>query len=175
MRRITPQVDWRIRCCVALASPSVDRCLRPLRNLTDGDDAQRRKVDGLIGTASVCRKKGIRARKPWRHPLDRAVEVPYPVAAAIALMEMGISEYRLIAEAVGLTEAEVRGIDTAEDALVRQLAVAGIPISEFFKLDCRVRCPKCQAMVVIAPCVSCRRLLSEGNRSCDFSSPRVAT
>ena len=63
----------------------------------------------------------------------------------------------VVTEAVGLTEAEVRGIDTADDLFVRQLAVAGIPMGEFFKLDCRVRCPKCQAMLVIAPCVSCRR------------------
>jgi hypothetical protein len=90
-------------------------------------------------------------------------------------MEMGISKYRLIAEAVGLTEAEVRGIDTAEDLLVRQLAVAGIPMGEFFKLDCRVRCPKCQAMLVIAPCVSCRRLLREADRSGGFSPPGIAT
>ena len=87
----------------------------------------------MIGTASVCRERGIRARKPWRHPLHRAIEVPYRVAAAIAVMEMGISEYRLIAEAVGLTEAEVRDIDTAKDSLVRQLAVVGIPMGEFFK------------------------------------------
>ena len=129
----------------------------------------------MIGTASVCRERGIRARKPWRHPLHRAIEVPYRVAAAIAVMEMGISEYRLIAEAVGLTEAEVRGIDSAEDSLVRQLAVAGIPIGEFFKLDRRIRCPKCQARLVIAPCVSCRRLLREGDEPCDASRARVAT
>jgi hypothetical protein len=143
----------------------------------DGDEAEERlqEVDGSIETASVYGGKGIRARKPWRHPLHRAIEVPYRVAAAIAVMEMGISDYRLIAEAVGLTEAEVRGIDTAEDSLVRQLAVAGIPIGEFFKLDCRIRCPKCQARVVIAPCVSCRRLSKAGDWPCDFSQPRVAT
>ena len=123
-------------------------------------------MDGLIGTGSVCRGRGIRARKPWRHPLHRAIVVPYRVAAAIAVMEMGISEYRLIAEAVGLTEVEGRGIDTAEDSLVWQLAVA---------LDRRIRCPKCQARVVIAPCVSCRRLLRAGDWPYDVSQPRVAT
>ena len=72
------------------------------------------------------------------------ISAPASSAASATLlfrvsMEMGISEYRLIAEAVGLTEAEVRGIDAAEDALVRQLAVAGIPMGEFFKLDRRYR------------------------------------
>jgi hypothetical protein len=87
--------------------------------------------------------------------LHPAIEVPYRVAAAIAVMEMGISEYRVIAEAVGLTTAEVRDIDAAKDSSVRQLAVAGIPMGEFFKLDHRVRCPRCQAKVEIAPCVTC--------------------
>jgi hypothetical protein len=88
-------------------------------------------------------------------------------------MEMGISEYRLIAEAVGLTEAEVGDIDTATDSSVRRLAVVGIPMGEFFKLDRRLRCPKCQATVVIAPCVSCRRSLREDDWPCDISPPSV--
>lgn len=70
-------------------------------------------------------------------------------------MQMGIVEYSVIAEAVGLTVEEVEQIDTATDRGVRQLAVAGIPCGEYFKLDCRVRCPKCQALVGLAPCVTC--------------------
>jgi hypothetical protein len=143
----------------------------------DGDEVQQhpQNGDGLIESASVCRGKGRRPRKPWQHPLNRAIEVPYRVAAAIAVMEMGISEYGVIAEAVGLTLAEVRGIDTAEDSSVRQLAVAGIPVGEFFKLDRRVRCPKCQAKVEIAPCVTCNCLLRGGDGPCDASQPRIAT
>jgi hypothetical protein len=134
-----------------------------------GDEAQERlqAAEGSTGPASLCEGKAVRARKPWRHPLNRAIEVPYRVAAAIAVMEMGISEYGTIAEAVGLTEAEVSGIDTAEDSSVRQLAVAGIPIGEFFKLDRLVRCPNCQAKVEIAPCVTCHRLLKGGDGPCD--------
>jgi hypothetical protein len=131
----------------------------------DGDQAEERLQDvaGSIEPASICGGKGIRRRRPWRHPLDRAIEVPYRVAAAVAVMEMGISEYGVIAEAVGLTVAEVTCIDRAEDSLVRQLAVAGIPVGEFFKLDHRIRCPKCQAKVEIAPCVTCHRLLRGGD------------
>jgi hypothetical protein len=84
-------------------------------------------------------------------------------------MEMGITEYGVIAKAVGLTVADVRGIDTAEESSVRQLAVAGIPSGEFFKLDHRIRCPKCQARVEIAPCVSCHPLLRGGDEACDSS------
>jgi hypothetical protein len=98
--------------------------------------------------------KSRRARR-WRHPLEPRIEVSYRVAAAIAVMQMGITEYSVIAEAVGLSIEEVRQIDTAEDCRVRQLAVAGIPCGEYFKLDHRVRCPKCQALVDLAPCVTC--------------------
>ncbi|OHB65973.1 MAG: hypothetical protein A2V70_18015 [Planctomycetes bacterium RBG_13_63_9] len=71
-------------------------------------------------------------------------------------MEMGISEYSVIARAVGLTVEEVERVDRAEDSSVRQLAVARIPVGESFKLDNYVRCPKCQAEVGLAPCVACR-------------------
>jgi len=99
-------------------------------------------------------KKNRRAKR-WRHPLKSEIEVSYRVAAALAVMQMGIAEYPVIAEAVGLSIEEVRQIDGAEDHGVRQLAVAGIPCGEYFKLDRRVRCPKCQALVGLAPCVTC--------------------
>jgi hypothetical protein len=86
------------------------------------------------------------------------IEVPYRVAAAIAVMEMGISEYCVIARAVGLTVEEVERVDMAEDSCVRQLALAGIPAGEFFRLNNRVRCPKCQAKLSIAPCIACSSL-----------------
>jgi hypothetical protein len=143
----------------------------------DGDEAAERlqDVNGSTEPAGVRGDKTARPRRPWRHPLNRAIEVPYQVAAAVAVMEMGISEYGVIAEAVGLTVAEVRGIDTAEDSSVRELAVAGIPIGEFFKLARRVRCPKCQAKVEIAPCVTCHSMLRRGGDGpCEPSQPRVA-
>jgi hypothetical protein len=72
-------------------------------------------------------------------------------------MEMGVSDYSEIAEAVGLTVEEVELVDKAEDLPVRQLAVAGIPPGQFFRLDSRLRCPKCQAKLGIAPCLACYR------------------
>jgi len=100
--------------------------------------------------------KRSRYRKRWRHPSKRNIEMPYRIAAAIAVMEMGIREYSVIAGAVGLTVEEVERVDMAEDASVKQLALAGIPLGESFKLDNRVRCPKCSAKVGIAPCIACR-------------------
>ena len=108
------------------------------------------------GTASARGRKRDRRNKLWRHPFKRHFEVPYRVAAAIAVMEMGVSEHSVIANAVGLTVEEVERVDMAEDPAVRQLAVERIPVSESFKLDNFVRCPKCLAKVGLAPCVACR-------------------
>ena len=93
--------------------------------------------------------------RQWQHPRQIHIQVPYRVAAAIAVMEMGVSEYSVIAGAVGLTVEEVERVDMAEDPGVRQLAVARIPTGEFFRLDNRVRCPRCQAKLSIVPCVAC--------------------
>ena len=108
--------------------------------------------------ASVRGGKREHRNRLWRHPLKRYIEVPYRIAAAIAVMEMGISEYSVIARAVGLTVEEVERVDMVEESAVRQLALARIPVGESFKLDHRVRCPKCQAKVGLAPCIACRSL-----------------
>ncbi len=108
------------------------------------------------GTASARGGKRNHRNKLWRHPLNRYIEVPYRIAAAIAVMEMGVSEYSVIANAVGLTVEEVERVDMVEDSAVRQLALAGIPVGESFKLDSCIRCPRCQATVGLAPCVACR-------------------
>jgi hypothetical protein len=91
----------------------------------------------------------------WRHPYEPHIKVPYRVAAAVAVMEMGISDYSVIADAVGLSVEEVERVDMVEDPAVRQLALAGIPAGESFKLSHRLRCPQCQAKVALAPCIAC--------------------
>jgi hypothetical protein len=123
-----------------------------------GDRPQLRVV-GVSASEERARPRGgkrNRQKRPWRHPRKRDIEVPYRIAAAIAVMEMGVSEYSVIANAVGLTVEEVERIDMVEDAAVRKLALAKIPLGESFKLDNRVRCPKCHAKVGLAPCVACR-------------------
>lgn len=122
-----------------------------------GDEAERLVADVRASHegASAHGGKGNRRSRLWQHPLKLCIEVPYRVASAIAVMEMGISDYSVIAGAVGLTVEEVERIDMAEDSSVRLLAVAGIPAGEFFKLDNRVRCPKCKARLSIVPCIAC--------------------
>ena len=123
-----------------------------------GEQTQLRVVGVCASEETAGARGGKRnhRNKLWRHPLKRYIQVPYRIAAAIAVMEMGISEYSVIARAVGLTVEEVERVDMAEDSSVRQLAVARIPVGESFKLDSYVRCPKCQAEVGLAPCVACR-------------------
>jgi hypothetical protein len=118
---------------------------------------QRRAKDSHrpFAAGSVRMPKRDRRTKVWQHPLKRQITVPYGIAAAIAIMEMGISDHTVIARAVGLTVEEVERIDSAEDTSVRQLAVARIPIGEFFKLITHVRCPGCHNDVSVVPCVSC--------------------
>ncbi|HUT62053.1 MAG TPA: hypothetical protein VNA25_29800 [Phycisphaerae bacterium] len=124
-----------------------------------GDEARRLVLDLRASNeaAPAQERKRNRRSRPWQHPVKLHIEVPYRVAAAIAVMEMGISDYSVIAGAVGLTVEEVERVDMAEDPSVRQLAVVGIPAGEFFRLDDRVRCPKCQAKLSVAPCLACCR------------------
>jgi hypothetical protein len=121
-------------------------------------DQPKQLVEGTRRSDETVRGRGgkrTRQAKSWQHPLQRQINVPYRIAAAIAVMEMGISDYAVIAEAVGLTVKEVRRIDSAEESSVRELAAAGIPTGEFFKLATRVRCPRCHNNVGVAPCVGC--------------------
>ena len=94
-------------------------------------------------------------RRPWRHPTQRGIKVPYAAAAAISLMEMGITDYDRIGAAVGLHADEVERIDMAEDKAIRQLCLAGVPYGHYFTLESVIRCPKCSGMITLAPCVAC--------------------
>ena len=105
-------------------------------------------------TPAPATKKTTR-RRPWRHPAHRGIKVPYAAAAAISLMEMGITDYERIAAAVGLDAAEVERIDMAEDKAIRQLCLAGVPYGHYFTLEAHIRCPKCSGMITLAPCVAC--------------------
>lgn len=145
--------------------PAISTCrqaIRPGSRMNSMMGGQTRlRVVGVCALEETAGPRGGR-RKPrsslWRHPLHHWIRVPYRIAAAIAVMEMGISEYSIIARAVGLTVEEVERVDMVEDSAVRQLALAGIPVGESFKLDNHVRCPKCQAKVGLVPCIACHSL-----------------
>lgn len=93
--------------------------------------------------------------KPWRHPTDHDIQLPSRVAATIALMGMGLTDFTMIASLVGLTVEQVRSVDEADDPAIRKLAVVGIPSGGRFKLRGTVRCPKCHGNVSTVPCVTC--------------------
>lgn len=115
-----------------------------------------------MGSSNEYRPAG----KNWRHPWKLSIRMPRRVAATVAVMQMGLTDYREIAGAVGLTVAEVKRVDSAKDRAVRQLCSVGIPEGEYFKLDETIRCPKCKAMIRIAPCVACvSRAMREAARA----------
>ena len=81
--------------------------------------------------------------------------MPRKFAAAVAVMQMGVTDYQLIASAVGLEVEQVQEIDAASDPAVRLLAVRGIPMGHYFNLQTTIRCPTCNGWIHIAPCVVC--------------------
>ena len=93
--------------------------------------------------------------KLWKHPTNHEIEVPYRVAATVALMGMGMTDFGQIASLVGLTEKDVQAVDDADDPAIRKLAAVGVPGGGRFKLRGPVRCPKCHANISIVPCVTC--------------------
>jgi hypothetical protein len=101
------------------------------------------------------RKNNHSAAAGERTNLPRADRVPRRVAAVIAVMEMGITDYSKIARAVGISVQEVQRIDRADDPLVRKLAGRRRQTRQYFTLARAIRCPKCSAKVTIAPCVAC--------------------
>ena len=74
----------------------------------------------------------------------------------IALMEMGVTDYDKIAGAVGATKDDVKLVDMAEDDKTRQLASKGTPEGTYFVLRKPIRCPRCEALLTLVPCVACQ-------------------
>ena len=109
-----------------------------------------------------------RRRRPpgWQHPAHHDICVPHKVAAALAVIEMGIHDHQDIGDAVGLSLDEIAVIDRADDHNVRRLGVLGIPFGQFFNLRAAVRCPRCEAWVTVAPCVACDQRVPQFEETC---------
>ena len=88
----------------------------------------------------------------------RCEPVPRRLATVIAVMEMGVSDYDLIARAVGVTVDEVKRIDKAEDGRIRSAASKGTPKGTFLPLNKAMRCPQCRQLITLVPCVACANL-----------------
>ena len=115
-------------------------------------DSQRKTL--MFGSRSGSPIHSL-SERAWRHPSKDGLVVPCKYAAAIAVMQMGISDFRTIALAVDLEVMQVEQIDSAQDPLVRELALEGIPVGEFFKLRSQIVCPTCNRSVSLAPCLAC--------------------
>lgn len=105
--------------------------------------------------SATSKKRNPDEPKMWRHPTKSDIRVPYKTAAAMAVMEMGITDFDDIAEAVGLTVADIKRIDQVEEEGVRRLCSERIPYGEYFKLAIHLRCPRCSAKTIMAPCATC--------------------
>jgi len=112
---------------------------------------QRRRTEPIVRT-----EKQHPVRPSSLPEVAAPVDVPRRTGAALALMQIGIRDYGMIASAAGLTEREVKCIDMADDPQVKELGVRGIPFGQYFHLRQRVRCPKCAARITVAPCVACQ-------------------
>ena len=102
----------------------------------------------------IRRSEPTPPKKHRKTPLSPAVASRASVV--IALMEMGLSDYDKIADAVGLTSADIRRIDMAEDAKIRRLATQGTPEGTYYTLRRPIRCPGCDGKVTLVPCVVCQ-------------------
>gem|GEM_PF-4050531 len=76
--------------------------------------------------------------------------------AVLALMEGGIDDETVIAQAVGIDVDEVRRIESANDLEVRRVAVDGIPADFLFRLRRAVVCPRCGSRIFLVPCIFCQ-------------------
>ena len=82
--------------------------------------------------------------------------LPTRVEAALAVMQMGVTDYATIASTVGLPEEDVVKIDHSDDQRIRGLAVRGLDPEKRFHLVRPIRCPKCRHRITIIPCLTCR-------------------
>ncbi|REJ66605.1 MAG: hypothetical protein DWQ31_14265 [Planctomycetota bacterium] len=108
----------------------------------------------------IQRRKPSRSKEKPKQALTKS-QLPRRAPAVIALMEMGVNDYGEIAYATGLTVADVKEIDAAEDRKIRRLATQGTPAGTYLPLNKPVRCPTCNGMVTMAPCVACDRRWDE--------------
>lgn len=82
--------------------------------------------------------------------------------AAFVLIEAGIRDPNVIADAVGLAIGQVAEIVATTDTKLRRQAINGIPNGFTFSLRSIVRCPGCRQRITIAPCMTCRVARSMG-------------
>jgi hypothetical protein len=84
--------------------------------------------------------------------------LPTRVEAALAVMQMGVSDYATIASTVGLPQEDVIEIDHSDDDRIRRLAVRGLDPEKRFHLVRPLRCPKCRNRITVVPCLTCRNI-----------------
>lgn len=76
--------------------------------------------------------------------------------AAFVLIESGLRDPKVIADAVGLKKGRVDEIVATTDTKLRREAINGVPTGFTFSLRNIIRCPGCRQRITLAPCMTCR-------------------
>ena len=76
--------------------------------------------------------------------------------ATFVLIESGIRDHTVIADAVGLREGQVAEIVATTDTELRRQIINGVPTGFTFSLRSIIRCPGCRQRITLAPCMTCR-------------------
>ena len=104
----------------------------------------------------IQRQQSSKAKSKPTQPTPKS-QLPRRAPTVIALMEMGVRDFDEIAIATGLTVDDVKEIDSADDRKIRRIAAQGTPAGTYLPLTNPVRCPNCNGMITMAPCVACDR------------------
>jgi hypothetical protein len=83
------------------------------------------------------------------------------IAAAVYLLQAGLSDYKQVADAIGVSVAHVRRIEAADDPAVRRAMRKPFGDCPAVRLRKPIRCPGCGRRIFLVPCVACRSLMDE--------------
>ena len=83
------------------------------------------------------------------------------IAAAVYLLQAGLSDYKQVADAIGVSVAHVRRIEAADDPAVRRAMSKSSADGTSVRLRKPIRCPGCGRRIFLVPCVACRSLMDE--------------
>jgi hypothetical protein len=84
------------------------------------------------------------------------------IAAAVYLLKAGLSDYKQVADAVGVSVAHVRRIEAADDPAVRRAMKKSLRDCTAVRLRKPIRCPGCGRRIFLVPCVACRSVMEDG-------------
>lgn len=83
------------------------------------------------------------------------------VAVAVYLLKAGLSDYKKVADAIGVTVAHVRRIEASDDPAVQRAMRKPLEDLTAVRLRKPIRCPGCGRRIFLVPCVACRSVTED--------------